>query len=684
MNFGTLDTEIDGKTVAKRFCNQFVPEHKVIMVQWKRPGKEAEVYYNTKSYKSGIPEGFRTANIDLSEVKCIVGQHIKFDLLWMWKELEEFFKSGGQVWDIMTVEHLLNGQMWTKEGNGLDALSVRYGFPTKDNRVEEYFNEGLQFSDIPKDIAIDYGKHDVNVEEGIFLKQYKRAKAMGMLPLIKSHMQHYLAVCEIEYNGIWVDRDILEKKRENLEETKEDLENQLKRIASMTNWEVPVDFMPSSTKHVSAYLFGGIIPYDAPMPILDEEGNFTYYKSGKKAGQKKTRKERIERPIKGLLNPAKYSKINKTAKGEYQVGDEQLDFLQEDLPEFINLLKEYRKVSKELGTYIKGYESAISPDGYIHPSFSTAGTVTGRLSCSEPNMQNVYPKVKDMFTSRWGEDGLIINLDYSQLEVLIQAWLTQDKQFLDDILSGRDFHCQRLSYIENIPYSKVVQLCGESAEWELKRKETKKVSFAKAFGAGVNLIAKNAGLPVETIEEIFNKEDERYPDIKNFNDLVLDEVSSSAIPTKNRMRIRDKTKGISYDSPDRREIVGTYISILGKRYKFKQRAVKTARGSIFEYWHTPEIANYPVQGTALDIVAEMVGRVWREYAIHNRDKFVMFCETHDSLTLDCKKEYAEEVAEKVKFMMEDVKKALKESYGVDFNVPLSVDYNIGKNWKEAK
>ena len=120
-----------------------------------------------------------------------------------------------------------------------------------------------------------------------------------------------------------------------------------------------------------------------------------------------------------------------------------------------------------------------------------------------------------------------------------------------------------------------------------------------------------------------------------------------------------------------------------KLYAFEERAVLTRKGTVWRWFSDPEVKNYPVQGTAADIVSLQVGKVFK-YMMQHRDKGLMVNEIHDSVILDVKKKHAKEITLKVKAILEDVSGSFKEKFNLKFDAPIRVDYNYGKNWKECK
>ncbi len=157
-------------------------------------------------------------------------------------------------------------------------------------------------------------------------------------------------------------------------------------------------------------------------------------------------------------------------------------------------------------------------------------------------------KAKQMFVSRYGEGGAIVQSDFSSLEVYVQANQTHCKQLIADLRAGVDMHCMRLAAKERMDYGEVVKLCkgwkettADGAvvnhepvkEWDYKRTGAKVYSFQRAYGAGNGTIAKATGMLVEEVEALATAEDARYPEINQFFDMLEKEIESNAVPTTN-------------------------------------------------------------------------------------------------------------------------------------------------------
>ncbi len=420
------------------------------------------------------------------------------------------------------------------------------------------------------------------------------------------------------------------------------------------------------------------------------------FKTGTRAGQQKTKKQIVHTQIEGRFFPKEEWRTKH--EGVYSVDYDVLSVLlrqKSDCRTLIEMLLDYRSKFKLLSTYYYKVKVLASgkegkPTGVLtklhpmtdtlHSEFSQARTETGRLASSNPNAQNFPAEILNMFTSRYGDTGKIIEFDYSQLEVVIQAYLSQSDRMIGDLKNGIDFHRMRLGYALDKSYYDVINV----PDYAKKRKEiAKPISFQKAYGAMPQTVTNRTGIPLEIVEKVFNKEDEDYPEIRHFYDQVQQEIQGTRVLTDTPLQIRDKVHGTTYTKFGEHSAYGTYRSITGQKFTFTEKAVKTKKGDIWRYWQLPEIQNYPIQGLAATIVSMMVGSVFREL-MEDRDKCAMVNEIHDSLVVDCKGGYEDLISTKVHGILSNVASPFKKYFGVDFNVPIKVDIKMGSSWAQCK
>lgn len=693
INYHVIDLETSGEHSFGRFCNPLDARNAITSIAiFDSQTQDIKTAYN----KDSIP---RTAKLPLLH-KLLVGQNIKFDLLYLWTNpsLIDWLHSGGIIWDTMLAEYLLTAQQ-TGE-NDLDSLALKYGGTLKDSYISDCFKAGLKSNEIDKDRLLEYNLQDVKNTDLIFKAQYREAKRRGILPLMRTYMDHLLAITEMEFNGMYVNREIADVKQLELEDHRAAVE--LKMLGYFNSiyqhnnfWPAAHLFDYNSAQQVSLLLFGGDY-YN-----VEDVPTGAIYKTGAHKGEVKTKKEKIKYRIPGLYNPQKLWETKKA--GVFSVKDDVLQTLAREKAnddsltgqnDFLQLLREYRSLNKLLTTYyyqeildkdgavkkVSGILSKIHPStGTLHSSFNCAVTETGRLSSSAPNGQNLPAEILDMFTSRWGEEGEIVEIDMSQLEIVVQAYLTQSDPMIEAIKAGVDFHRMRLGYALNKSYEDVINVPG----YEKKRKEiAKPISFQKAYGAMPETVHIRTGIPLETVKRVFEAEDRAYPEIPAFYKQIVEEVKYTRTMADELADIRVKN-GENFTIETERAASGYYQTFTGKRYQFQEKVMQTQRG-LFRYFHMPDIQNYPVQGTAADIVSLLVGTVFKDCVLRHRDDCKMIQEVHDSLILDVKKEKKELIINEVYSIMNSGAELLKKRFGVVWNVPLKADIKSGSSWAKCK
>ncbi|XAQ48545.1 DNA polymerase [Klebsiella phage KpIITR008] len=461
----------------------------------------------------------------------------------------------------------------------------------------------------------------------------------------------------------------------------------------------------------------------------------TVYKSGKNKGLPKVfRRDTDEEKLKweddlyfcpGLVNIQELPEVLRekyAERGEFR----QARNLQDDTPvyststdamealarqgfEFCRLVNELGALEKDTGTYylrteynedgsvkkLSGmlqYVIPQSPDGsgIIHHRLNTCSTVTGRLSGSNPNLQNLprdgTSRVKQMFTSRYGAGGRITEVDYSALEVVMSCVHTGDRKLLSLLQNGTDMHCYRLAFKENKTYEEMYNLCHNAdgpdyKYWKQQRTDIKPPSFAAQYGATAKGIAFATGCTVEYAQSFLDNEAKLFPDTIGFRAVVKEEVERTG--AEGRM-YREQADDGSY----RIYRIGTWTSPAGARYSFRQKeqwkevVPGQRKQKVMDYKET-EMANYWCQGEAFFLMAVAAGMVLR--ALLARDWFdnqvCLITNVHDALYLDsANPEVGREASLLVKQCMEDAPKRIHQlwpNYGIIGEVPFPAEAEMG-------
>lgn len=731
--YQVLDLEVENHQVYKRFASPFSDKNWVVARGWKFQGdKKAKwTYHPEKDGKfTPIPE----------RVTMLVGHNIKFDLLYEWEnpQLQAFLRRGGLIWDTQYAEYLLEAQHPDYHMNSMDQIVEKYGGRKKVDAVKALWEAGVLTSAIDKDMLIDYlvgtekeGRNsgDIGNTELIFLGQVKRAAAEGMTKMILARMDGLLATTEMEYNGLKI--DIIEAGRrmrimsKELEETEAELEQYIPELPD------GLEFNWASNVHKSALVFGGTIKYENRAPWKDENGEWVRYKayeqwplvngepvspdamdgltqdtftSGAKKGSPKFKKVEVLGEIKekwqdftfeldGYTTPLpewQGALLDGAGNPIYSVNDDVITELAvRDIP-FLKLMGNRQSLSKDLGTYYVRYDTkkkdyvgmltcVDTQTHIVHHSLNHTSTVTSRLSSSSPNLQNIprgdTSEVKKMFVSRF-PNGKMLEIDYSQLEVVVQGLLSMDTNLLADLRNKIDFHCKRVAAKRGCTYEEALYRCKDKSyvdhvEWKNERTKCKEFSFQRAYGAGAAAIALSTGMEVDEVKDLIEAEDEMYPGVLIFNDKVEQEVKKSS------KAFKDPNRGFK---TYRR---GYYRAPTGTKYTFRSydpQPWQKEKGITDSFMPT-EMKNYPVQGTAGEIVQIICGRLWRRFLeTNNYDGRALLCNTvHDCIWIDCQADVVELVAREAKEIMESVPEVLYELYGMEVPVPFPVEVEIGDN-----
>ncbi|MDD5252743.1 MAG: DNA polymerase I [Candidatus Omnitrophota bacterium] len=300
------------------------------------------------------------------------------------------------------------------------------------------------------------------------------------------------------------------------------------------------------------------------------------------------------------------------------------------------LLLEYRQLTKLKNTYVDALPKLVSPEtGRVHTSFNQTGTETGRLSSSNPNLQNI--PIKTDIGSRIrqaiiasGKDNCLLSCDYSQIELRVLAHLCGDKTLVEAFHSNQDIHRLTASLIYNISESEVVDNMREVA---------KRVNFGIVYGQSSYGLSKDLGISVMQAQDFIDAYFLRYPKVREFIDAQIHKARSEGFVTTLMGR--------------RRYIPEINSKNMGIRQFAERQAVNT-----------------PIQGTASDLIKMAMVKI-AEQIKKSGLKSKMILQIHDELVFDLPIEELDVLSRMVKEEMEQVKK---------LDVPIKIDMKKGKNW----
>lgn len=332
--------------------------------------------------------------------------------------------------------------------------------------------------------------------------------------------------------------------------------------------------------------------------------------------------EKLELPTKGI----------KRTKSGYSTAASELEKLRAAHP-VISMIEEYRELSKLASTYVDALPRLVAKDGRVHTSYNQTVTATGRLSSSEPNLQNIPIRtelgreIRKAFVAPKGKT--LIAADYSQIELRLVSVIANDKNFQQAFREGADIHRRTAAEVWGVDEEKVTKE---------QRRAAKAINFGIIYGMGPRALAASTGLSFGEAQEFI----ERYLDLHHSVRDYLEETKTSA---------------------HKNEYVET---MFGRR-----RYLPEISSGIHMLVAAAErmAINMPVQGAAADIMkmAMIVVDEW----VEKTDGVEMLLQVHDELVFEVEKKKADEFAKKIRSLMEGV---------VNLNVPLVVDVEVGPNW----
>ena len=329
--------------------------------------------------------------------------------------------------------------------------------------------------------------------------------------------------------------------------------------------------------------------------------------------------------------------FKKKTKSGYSTSAEVLEELREKHP-IIPLILDYRTLTKLNSTYVEGLLKVIREDGRVHSFFNQTETRTGRISSSDPNMQNIPVRkelgrmMRKFFIAKDGYT--LLDADYSQIELRILAHACDDENLIGSFLSGKDFHAMTASKVFDMPIDFVT---------DEMRRTAKIVNFGIVYGIGAFSLSNDLGVSVAEAKRYIEQYHATYPGVKKYMDKTVEDALKTGYVTTMYGRRR-------------------YIPELVAKNKMVQAFGKRAA------------MNAPIQGTAADIIKIAMIRVYRRLKEEQLDARLIL-QVHDELII--------EVSEKDKDKASQIL-SCEMTHAASLAVPLIADVNEGKSWYDAK
>lgn len=329
--------------------------------------------------------------------------------------------------------------------------------------------------------------------------------------------------------------------------------------------------------------------------------------------------------------------VKKTKTG-YSTAAEILEKLKDEYP-VVEKILEYRQYIKLKSTYVEGLLNVLSEEQKIHSTFNQTITATGRLSSTEPNLQNIPikfemgKKIRKMFIPR-SSDYIFLDGDYSQIELRVLAHMAQDETLIEAFKNNMDIHTLTASQVFHVPFEEVTPL---------QRSNAKAVNFGIVYGIGAFSLSEDLSITTKEAQTYIEGYFSKYPNVKIYLEAVIDEAMENGYVTTlfNRKR----------EIPE----------ILSSNYNMREFGKRVAM-------------NTPIQGTSADIIKIAMVKVYKRLKEKNM-KSKLILTVHDELLIETHKSEIEAVEKILKTEMENA---------ISLHVPLKVDVHHGENWLEVK
>ena len=511
-----------------------------------------------------------------------VGQNIKYDMLVLANYGVEI---QGPMFDTMIAHYVLQPELH----HGMDYLAEIY-LHYETIKIEELIGPKGKNQKNMRDLdpihIYRYACEDADVTlklKNVLEKELKQNDAESLFHDIEMPLVPVLAY--MERNGVRIDTEALKETSRHFTARMQQIEEEVHRLAG-------VEFNIASPKQVGEVLFDRLKIVDKP---------------------------------------------KKTKTGQYVTSEEVLESLK-GKHEIVGKILEHRGLKKLLGTYIDALPQLINPQtGHIHTSFNQTVTATGRLSSSNPNLQNIPVRNEDGKEIRKAfipDEGCeFFSADYSQIELRIMAHLSQDPHMIEAFRENQDIHAATAAKIYK---EKLEDVTRE------QRSKAKTANFGIIYGISVFGLAERLNIDRKEAKELIDGYFENYPHVKEYMDKSIQEA---------------REKG--------------YIETIFRRRRYLPDI--NSRNAVVRGYAERNAINAPIQGSAADIIKVAMVRIYRRFREEGiRSKMIL--QVHDELNFSVLPEEKEKVQQIVISEMESAYK---------MKVPLQADCGWGKNWLEA-
>lgn len=515
-----------------------------------------------------------------------IGQNIKYDLTIL-KHYGVSIK--GKLFDTMLAHYLIEPDM----RHNMDVLAETYLHYSPVSIIELIGPKGKNqktMADIDPAQVSDYACEDADVTlqlKHVFEPMLTEINLLGLLNDVENPLVPVLA--DIEYEGIRIDSGAMNEYSAELQGYIKELETQIYAAAGE-------EFNIGSPKQLGEILFDKL----------------------------------------GLGG----SKTRKTKTGQHATGEEVLSQLAADNP-VAALILEYRQLTKLRSTYVEALPQLVNKnDGRVHTSFNQAVTATGRLSSTNPNLQNIPIRtekgreIRKAFVPR-DDQHVLLAADYSQIELRIMADFSGDPTMIEAFRLGQDIHASTASKVFDVPLSAV--------DGEMRRK-AKTVNFGIIYGISAFGLAQRLSISRKEAVDIIEAYFEEFGAVKKFMDESI-----------------NRARELEYAT-----------TLLGRRRYL--RDINSRNATLRGYTERNAI-NAPIQGTAADIIKKAMINI-HDWLIQEKLGTKMILQVHDELVFDA-------VAEEVEFVTPKIRELMISALPLPRGVPMEVEVGTGRNWLQA-
>ncbi len=512
-----------------------------------------------------------------------VGQNLKYDRHVL---LNHGIDLQGIVHDTMLQSYVLDS---TATRHDMDSLAEKYlGLQT--THFEDIAGKGkkqLTFNQIALDTATHYAAQDADITLQLHQTLWPRLQAEPSLQQVYQQIEMPLlpVLNTLERNGVNIDIFKLQQHSDELAQQLHQLEQQAWSLAGEA-------FNLSSPKQLGAILY-----------------------------------DKLQLPV-----------LKKTPKGQPSTAESVLQELADEGYELPQIIMQHRSLSKLKSTYTDRLPEQVNPKtGRIHTSYHQAVTATGRLSSSDPNLQNIPVRteegrrIREAFVAPQGK--CLLAADYSQIELRIMAHLSQDEGLLAAFAAGEDIHTRTAAEIFGLPADEI------SAE---QRRRAKAINFGLIYGMSAHGLAKQLGIDRQQAAHYIQTYFERYPGVKTYMDTTREQA--------------------------RRE--GYVETLFGRRLFLPEIH---SRQALRRQYAERTAINAPMQGTAADIIKRAMIHI-HHWLRQSQLDTLMIMQVHDELVFEVPLTELDTVRPHIISMM---------TQAAELAIPLEVDIGIGQNWEQA-